>query len=316
MTYGTQPMAKSNKATVLQRVNDVGRLILAGAEFAEIRQYASDQGWQVSQRQIRRYMERCYKRLAQATERNQSELLGRHLMQRRAIYARSLKSNDLRTALQVLRDEAALEGLYPDARLGARHQLVGPTSSPLRRVELVAQTLAAEAKEDKQQLALLKTATPIRYYQFPSTMMPTMGLHVATLLYVQEQLEQIATYFHAAWRADEQDIEQAAVDDQEPTDEWFPWWEIALVAAYRLKIGREAWYDFTSKHGLDGDYLIAGNYQGMMLEMVEEPIINRAPTADEIVTVVESLGATVTHVQTAGDLAKSWQDYYEQLVQE
>ena len=45
-------MAKSTKSTVLRRVQDVLRLVLAGAEFADIRQYTSDLGWQVSERQV------------------------------------------------------------------------------------------------------------------------------------------------------------------------------------------------------------------------------------------------------------------------
>src|SRR5258708_5772046 len=112
-------MAKSNTATVLTRVNEAGRLILSGAAFAELRQSASDPNWRVSGRQIRRYMQRCYTRLAQATDRDRKELMGRHLMQRRAIYARSLKNGDLRTALQPLRDEAELEGLYPSPQASA-----------------------------------------------------------------------------------------------------------------------------------------------------------------------------------------------------
>ena len=110
-------MAKSDKATVLRRVQDVLRLVLAGAEFADIRQYASDQDWQVSGRQVRRYMESAYGQLASAAKRDRDQLLGRHLMQRRALYARCLKGNDLRTALQVLRDEAALQGLYPPTKI-------------------------------------------------------------------------------------------------------------------------------------------------------------------------------------------------------
>ena len=39
-------------------------------------------------------------------------------MQRRALYARALKTSDVRTALLVLRDEAALEGLYPSVKSG------------------------------------------------------------------------------------------------------------------------------------------------------------------------------------------------------
>ncbi len=45
-------MAKSDKVTVESRVHDVLRLMLAGAEFADIRQFASNQGWDVGERQI------------------------------------------------------------------------------------------------------------------------------------------------------------------------------------------------------------------------------------------------------------------------
>jgi hypothetical protein len=104
-------MSRSDKATVIQRVNDVLRLLLAGAEFAEIRQFASAHGWNVTDRQIRRYQEAAYRRVAKIAQRDQVQSLGRHLMQRRALYARAVKNNDLRTALQILRDEAALQGL-------------------------------------------------------------------------------------------------------------------------------------------------------------------------------------------------------------
>ena len=110
-------MPKSTKATVLRRVNEVLRLIVIGAEFEAIRQYADAQDWQVSERQLRRYQESAYTHLANSTRRNHKQLLGRHLMQRRTLFAQALKEKDLRTALQVLRDEAALEGLYPPTKI-------------------------------------------------------------------------------------------------------------------------------------------------------------------------------------------------------
>jgi hypothetical protein len=108
---------KSTQATVLRRVNEVLKLIVIGAEFEAIRQFADGQGWQVSERQLRRYQESAYVQLAQTTQRNRKQLLGRHLMQRRALYAQALKDKDLRTALRVLRDEASLEGLYPPTKI-------------------------------------------------------------------------------------------------------------------------------------------------------------------------------------------------------
>lgn len=106
-------MGKSTKAETANRLRDVAKLMVAGAEFAEIRQFASERQWGISDRSIRRYMEKAYKRMAEASKRDSKQLLGRHLMQRRALYARCLKQGDHRTALSVLKDEADLQGVYP-----------------------------------------------------------------------------------------------------------------------------------------------------------------------------------------------------------
>lgn len=107
-------MAKCNKVTALQRTDDVLKILLAGGEYEDIKQYAASKGWKISERQIRRYMQLAYERLADATNQNLKSLMGRHLMQRRGLYARALKTNDVRTALLVLKDEAMLQGLSRD----------------------------------------------------------------------------------------------------------------------------------------------------------------------------------------------------------
>ena len=108
-------MSRSDKGTVIRRVQDVLRLLLAGAEFAEIRQFASAQDWNVTDRQIRRYQEAAYRRVAKIARRDRLQLLGRHLMQRRMLYAHAIKDRDFHLALKILRDEAELQGLYPCA---------------------------------------------------------------------------------------------------------------------------------------------------------------------------------------------------------
>jgi hypothetical protein len=110
-------MAKSNKITAAARVRDVLRLILAGAEFGDIRQFASDRGWNVCDRQIGRYVEKANAHFADAVVHDRNQMLGRHLMQRRALYARALKHNDIKVALMVLQDEAQLLGLYAPTKI-------------------------------------------------------------------------------------------------------------------------------------------------------------------------------------------------------
>jgi hypothetical protein len=106
-------MAIPNKALQDQRTTEVMQLLLQGAEFNEIRLYAANKGWELTNRQIRRFITAAYKRTTEVLHQEQNELLSRHLLQRRSLYARCLKAEDLRTALQVLHDEAALLGLYP-----------------------------------------------------------------------------------------------------------------------------------------------------------------------------------------------------------
>src|SRR5262249_44670511 len=131
---------KSSKATVKRRTHEVMQLILAGAELPEIRQYTSEREWRVSERQIYRYIEVAYDQIAKILEREQPQLLARHLMQRRALYARSLKASDHRTALQVLRDEAELQGLYPPSKrevsgeMAHEHTVAALTDAEFERI--------------------------------------------------------------------------------------------------------------------------------------------------------------------------------------
>jgi hypothetical protein len=105
---------KATKAQVDARVHDVLKLRLSGAEFPDIRQYASapEQGWNVSDRQLFRYIAAADNLCEKLFDAKASWLLSRHLLQRRQIYALALGAGDFGTALRVLQDEAKLESLY------------------------------------------------------------------------------------------------------------------------------------------------------------------------------------------------------------
>jgi hypothetical protein len=123
-------VAKSTKATVLQRVEEVLTIRQAGAGFVEIRRYASEKGWGVSDRQLERYIQESDKLLAASIEKDRPKLLALHLAQRRLLLNRTMETGDYNTALRVLQDQAKLEGLYPDAKLSM--QLSGPGGGPLQ----------------------------------------------------------------------------------------------------------------------------------------------------------------------------------------
>jgi len=110
-------MVNPNKAIQDQRITEVMQLLLQGAEFNEIRQYAANKGWKLTDRQVRRHINAAYQRTTEILGQKQEELLSRHLLQRRGLYARCLKTEDHRAALQVLHDEAQLLGLYPARKI-------------------------------------------------------------------------------------------------------------------------------------------------------------------------------------------------------
>jgi hypothetical protein len=110
-----------------QRIEDVLRIRLDGAEGWDVRRYVAEQeaageppwtipegGKPLSERQIRNYVAAADRLMDESCRQSRKKVLRRHLAQRRALYARALNKGDERTALAVLRDLAELQGLYGD----------------------------------------------------------------------------------------------------------------------------------------------------------------------------------------------------------
>jgi hypothetical protein len=82
-----------------------------------LRQYASEKGWNVSERQLFRYVQASDRLLAARLEKDRDKLFARHVAQRQTLYARSVNASDYRTALAVAKDEAELYGLYAPKKI-------------------------------------------------------------------------------------------------------------------------------------------------------------------------------------------------------
>src|SRR5262249_11519252 len=111
---------KASKAEVMKRVEAVFELRLGGAEYHDIVKYANapERHWGVKETQLRQYIRRADALCKHRFDAQADHLLSRHLLQRRRLFAHAMDVEDYRTALAVLKDEAALEGLYErrDAR--------------------------------------------------------------------------------------------------------------------------------------------------------------------------------------------------------
>src|SRR3954454_11480397 len=99
-TDGTpSPMrARANSTEIAARVEEVLHCRLNGAEFHDLRAYAAEKGWGVSDRQLWRYVAASDALIERSFEADRGKLLRRHAMQRRALYARALQDGDYRTA--------------------------------------------------------------------------------------------------------------------------------------------------------------------------------------------------------------------------
>src|SRR5262249_18513877 len=112
---------KATKAEIAQRVEAVFELRLGGAGFADIRQYASAptdregkplEPWDVSDRQLWRYIDAAARLCRGRYAAPAPHLLARPLLRRERLSARAREVSDYKTALAVLKDEAELEGPY------------------------------------------------------------------------------------------------------------------------------------------------------------------------------------------------------------
>jgi len=117
---GTPPPkpAKSTNAVISQRVEEILRLRIDGANFADIRDYADapERAWGISDSQIKRYIQKSDELLRERTERGRGKITRIHLARRETLFARAVQSADLRTALAVLYSDAKLRGLFDDTK--------------------------------------------------------------------------------------------------------------------------------------------------------------------------------------------------------
>jgi hypothetical protein len=138
---------------VAQRIEEVLRIRIDGAEFHDVVQYSSEQKWNVGERQLWKYIARADQLIVERQTKGRKKLLARHFTQRRSLYARALNAADYRTCHAILAEEAKLRGLYPDTKevkdLVKLAQSLGMKVEELeRRLENAARKTESEASQD------------------------------------------------------------------------------------------------------------------------------------------------------------------------
>jgi hypothetical protein len=151
-------VSKAEKLRVAQRVDELVRIRLDGAQWWDVREYVREKEqedgspWKLANRQkplsdgqLRRYVQRADALILGSVKEKRSRAVRRHLAQRRNLYAKAVNAGDIRTALAVAQDEARLQNLYPPKKT----ELTGKDGSPLQAV-----TATVELTDDERAAAV------------------------------------------------------------------------------------------------------------------------------------------------------------------
>ena len=107
---------KATKTVINQRIDELLRVRLDGAQFHDIVQYVAEKGWGLKDRQIRNYLRRADDLLVERREKSRRGCYQLHVARRESLYARAVNAADYRTALVILTDLARLQELYVSAK--------------------------------------------------------------------------------------------------------------------------------------------------------------------------------------------------------
>lgn len=108
--------SKASRPEVAERIAEVLRIRLDSAQFHDVCEYAKEKGWDVSERQIGRYIAAADELIAKRMETRRKRLISRHIAMRESLAARAINAADLRTALATMDSTAKLQGLFSDAK--------------------------------------------------------------------------------------------------------------------------------------------------------------------------------------------------------
>lgn len=144
--------SKATKPEVAGRVNEILRIRLDGAAFHDCVTYAEEQKWNVSERQVGRYIAAADGLLVDRMERSRKRLMARAVAMREALAGRAINAADYRTALAVLDSLAKLQNLFTAA--GDVKELVKLASEQAARLrELEGRLDAAGRREGETETA-------------------------------------------------------------------------------------------------------------------------------------------------------------------
>lgn len=127
----TRKTGKSTPEVIEQRIQSVFELLIAGARRRDIMRHASENGWNVSERQVQNYIQRATEQLRAHAEVKRDVELGRAIRRLHKLWQDTHAAGDYRTSLQVQRELTHLLGLAEAQRIELSGRGGGPIAIDL-----------------------------------------------------------------------------------------------------------------------------------------------------------------------------------------
>jgi len=172
--------------------------------------------------------------------------------------------------------------------------------APMERVALIA---AADARGDEVEQRRLDATAPVIHLRFADYLWPSIKINTLALIYLTEQLDALANYWHALWRLDDP-------TDAEPED----WLLMADMSAYYFVCNADAWRRFGSELNLDPDYLAISNYRGWLLQFCAQRMPKNAPTREALIARYREQGRAGEPL-TADAMLQGWRHIYRLMTE-
>lgn len=109
-------MHESDKKEMADRILKVSRMLLAGLSPKEIYQEICQNvslKWDVSERQVQRYIRRCYTSWHKDFQKKREANIYYHLAKRRDLYKQAYDKKDWKECLEIAKDESKIMDIYP-----------------------------------------------------------------------------------------------------------------------------------------------------------------------------------------------------------
>lgn len=289
-------MPKCDKVTKDGRIEEVRRLLIAGAGISEIEQHATRSSWGVSLRQVQRYITAANNKLAQGSRISMRAFVGRQMQQLNHLYSRGYKDGKYDISLQALKGQVKLMELaeaFQEKGEKQVRQVVGrETSVPLE--ERIKRYLEAEHKGDETSQKLIEGTGRILQLAFYDFQLGILLLKQFDLQITNQQLADLAQLLFAqrllATTGDGEVFGQARF--------------AASFLSYRFNAWEVAWNKFLANHGLTPSLVRDRHVQDPIHRSMRKAICESAPSEEELKMLMLSEYQTEIPFQTSDEICE------------